>query len=62
MTATQARREALEEAASVVMRWSTPDALRLHAGEMTAQEAKTVLAVCRAHAAAIRALGEFNHD
>lgn len=52
------RKAALEAAAKIVERWSTADKLRLHCGEMTAQEVQTVLAICGVHAEAIRALIE----
>jgi hypothetical protein len=32
----------------VLMRWQRPDYIRLHAGEMTAQEMRSVLAVLKA--------------
>jgi hypothetical protein len=50
------RDETLEEAAKRGDAWDSPSALRLMAGEMTAQEMRTARAVARGIAAAIRAL------
>ena len=38
-------RAATDRAAQIAQRWTHPDTLRLHAGEMTAQELRTVVAV-----------------
>lgn len=38
----------LARAYGVIDRWMDPDHIRLHAGEVTAQEMRTVLAVLRA--------------
>ena len=48
----------VEFAAEVCDKWMNPDYIRLHAGEMTAQEMRSVLAVVKAIAAEIREPGE----
>ena len=48
-------RTATERAAQIAQHWTRPDTLRLHAGEMTAQELRTVVAVLNGVIAAIRA-------
>ena len=50
-----ARDEALEEAAQRADSWTKPDVVKLAAGEMTAQELRTAIAVAKGIAAAIRA-------
>lgn len=50
------RDEVLEEAAKRGDAWDSPSALRLAAGEMTAQELRTARAVARGIAAAIRSM------
>ena len=45
---------AREQAATIAESWAEPSTLRLHAGEMTAQEMRTAQAVARGIAAAIR--------
>ena len=44
-----------DRAAKIAQHWTHPDTLRLHAGEMTAQELRTVVAVLNGVTAAIRA-------
>ena len=44
-----------ERCATIAQHWTHPDTLRLHAGEMTAQELRTVVAVLNGVIAAIRA-------
>lgn len=44
----------LGRALGVIDLWLDPDHIRLHAGEMTAQEMRTVLAVLRAIRAEVR--------
>jgi len=48
----------LEEAAKVIDDWNNPNDLQLHAGEMTAQERRTTMAVLTALARKIRTLKE----
>ena len=45
---------ATDRAAKIAQHWTHPDTLRLHAGEMTAQELRTVVAVLNVVIAAIR--------
>lgn len=52
----QARAEERERCARVNEAWLNRSELLLHCGEMTAQELRTVTAVLKARAAAIRAL------
>ena len=44
---------AREQAATIAESWAEPSTLRLHAGEMTAQEMRTAQAVARGIAAAL---------
>lgn len=50
------RAEALEETAAMLDAWGKPATLKLSAGEMTAQELRTVKAVLCSASARIRAL------
>lgn len=51
---TDAWNAAIEFAAGIADDWTLPDHILLHAGEMTAQELRSVMAVARAIAAQIR--------
>lgn len=51
-----ARREALEEALATIRPWKKRDHLSLHAGEVTAQEFRTVVAVLISIEGSLRAL------
>lgn len=52
----RARADALEEALAAIALWQSPSHVRLHAGEMTAQEMRSVQAVLGGIASRIRAL------
>ena len=50
----QAKVEERERCLRVVEKWLKPDHIRLHAGEMDAQEMRSVIAVVRAIAAEVQ--------
>ena len=54
----QAMERAFEVAALQAEKWKQPSYLKLHAGEMTAQEMRTALAVAGGIAAQLRALAK----
>jgi hypothetical protein len=49
-----AYRSGMERAAEIAEEWDSPSKIRLHAGEMTAQEMRSVRAILKPVAAAIR--------
>lgn len=55
-------KKALVAAATVADKWRSPSHARLHAGEMSAQEMRTVQAVTLAIATEIRGLKEPRYD